>query len=211
MSSRFLNELTAKDAHIATLYMIVVFLMLITMGLWYGWQTAPQNLRIFIPPDLRAGAITRPDEYQAAQVFAFATMYTQSLNRWEEDGQQDYPARIQDLQAYMTQTFRDQQIRTMNEKMSRGELAKRTRYSSVDTRYTDYQPEFVTALRDGSWNVEMVLQVVEKVGEVEAKRIKIKYPINVVRISIDPEKNIWGLALNGTSPGYKEEIFEDEQ
>jgi len=61
MTSRFLDANTAKQAHIRTLYVVMVFLMMINIGLWYGWKESPQYIRISIPPDLRAGAIVRPD------------------------------------------------------------------------------------------------------------------------------------------------------
>lgn len=179
------------------------------MFTWLGWKNAPSSLRIFIPPDLRAGAIVRPDEFQAAQVYAFAQMYTQALNRWEKNGVQDFPARIEDLQSYMTQFYFDQLIVTMNEKMKRGELEGRTRYATIDSNYSQYRPENVTSLSDGTWNVSIVMQIVEKVANVEAKRIRVEFQINVVPINIDPQKNTFGLALNGTSPGYKERLLVD--
>jgi len=37
----------------------------------------------------------------------------------------------------------------------------------------------------------------EFVRGMEVKNIKIRYPIRVVRFNVDPERNPWGLALDG--------------
>lgn len=198
MPSRYLDANAAARAHIATLYVVIVFLMLGCIGLWYGWKEAPRDIRISIPPDLRAGAIVRPDEYQAAQVFAFASLYHQALNRWEEDGARDFAKRIEELQAYVTPAYRDELIESMHQKMRDGELKGRTRYALTLEPYAEYQAEYVTTVNRDRWVVDLEVEIVEQVAGLEAKRVKIHYPISVVRINIDPARNIWGLALDGT-------------
>ncbi len=209
--SKFIDAQAAAHAHIRTLYVVVVFLMLVCMGLWHGWKEAPQFLRISIPPDLRAGAIVRPDEFQAAQVFSFARIYFIALNRWEENGEVDYPNKIHELQAYLTPSYREELIEIMNNKQKRGELDDRTRYSLPLEGYSEYQDKHVTTLKDGSWIVTLEVEIVEKVGGLEAKRVKIHYPLHIVKINIDPAKNIWGLALDGTPEGHTQRRMTDEE
>lgn len=206
----YLNALTATRMHIRTLYVIVVFLMLVIAGLWYGWNESPKFLRISIPPDLRAGAIVRPDEFQAAQVFSFARIYFVALNRWEEDGEVDYPKKIQEMQSYITPSYRETLVEQMHVKKARGELDGRTRYSMPLGEYNEYKPEHVVSLPDGSWVVTLEVEIVEKVASLEAKRVKIRYPLRVVKINIDPSRNIWGLALDGTPEGYKSVRIHDD-
>jgi len=204
MSSRFLDAQTAKQAHIRSLYLVIVFLMMANMGLWFGWKQSPQYMRISIPPDLRAGAIVRPDEFQAAQVFAFARMYQLALNRWEEDGAVDFKKRVEELQAYLTPSYRESLGTVMLNKMQRGELKGRTRYAMPLEHYNEYHADHVETLDDGSWIVHVEMEIVEKVAGLEAKRVRIHYPLSVTRINIDPAKNIWGLALNGIAKGLSE-------
>lgn len=204
------DELSSKDAHIFTLYMVNIFLMVACLGMWYGWQSTPTNLRVFIPPDLRAGAIVSPDQFQASQIYTFAQMYTVALNSWEEDAMVDYPARIDELEAYMTQSFLDENALIIEKRIKEANLLGVTRYATIDSEYTQYRPEFVTPLPDGTWNVSMVIEYVENDDGLEIYRTKSKYPINVVPINIDPERNIFGFALNGLSPDHQIEPFEGE-
>jgi len=107
MTSRYLDAVASSQAHIRTLYLVILFLMMTCVGLWIGWREAPRDLRISIPPDLRSGAIVRPGEYQAANVYAFAMLYQQALYRWEEDGATDFANRIEEFQAYVTPKYLD--------------------------------------------------------------------------------------------------------
>ena len=52
-------------------------------------------------------------------------------------------------------------------------------------------------LSNDSWLVWLDLQIVERTGSMEAKRTTVRYPFKVVRLNISPEKNIWGLAIDG--------------
>lgn len=202
--SRFLDATTAQRAHIQSLYFIIIILIIACAGLWVGWREAPRDLRISIPPDLRAGAIVRPGEYQAATVYAFAMLYHQALYRWEEDGATNFAERIEEFQAYVTPKYLDELKQIMASKMERGELAKRRRYTILLTDFEEYRTEHVETLDDGSWQVSVGLQIVEKVSGIEAKNVKVMYPLHVVRYNIDPVRNVWGLALNGMAPGKHE-------
>ena len=210
MASRYLDAVASNRAHIRTLYMVIIFLMMMIVALWVGWREAPKNLRISIPPDLRTGAIVRPGEYQAATVYAFAMQYQQALNRWERDGAVDYAARIEEFQAYLTPKYLQELTTTMQNKAERGELSKRRRYTIALNNYEDYRRENVVTLEDGSWEVNIGLKVVEEVSGIEAKNVDIVYPLQVVRYNIDPVRNVWGLALNGMAPN-KQEYRVDEQ
>jgi len=116
----------------------------------------------------------------------------------------DFRKRVDELQAYLTPAYREQLVVIMKNKMSRGELKGRTRYAIPLEHFNEYKPEYVETLDDGSWLVHIELEIVEKVAGLEAKRVKIHYPLSVARINIDPVKNIWGLALNGIAAGKSE-------
>src|SRR5690606_25467431 len=50
--SRFRNRVDAQQAHIVSLRLAVGLLALLCLGLWYGWQAAPRDLTVHVPPDL---------------------------------------------------------------------------------------------------------------------------------------------------------------
>jgi hypothetical protein len=67
-------------------------------------------------------------------------------------------------------------------------------------------------LSDGSWIVTVNLEIVERVSSMEAKRVAITYPMRVVRMNISPDKNIWGLAVDGYPEGQRsKEIVVSKQ
>lgn len=206
--SKYVNVEVARKAHINTLYFFIFVLLMACGALWYGWQTSPQNLRISIPPDLRDGAIVKPDEYQAATVFAFALNTLREIYRWEENGVVDYGKKIQTMQHRLSPAYREFLIRDMNIKNKAGELKDRVRYALELPGHSLYRPEFVQTQSDGTWVVTINIEIVERVASMEAKRVPISYPIRVVRMNISPERNIWGLALDGYPAGRRPEEID---
>ncbi len=202
--SRTVNALQAQRTTISILLVMLIIASCFLVLLWWGWKSAPRDIRISIPPDLRAGAVVKPDEFNAATVFGFTSLYFKELNRWPEDGQVDYPAKIDQFQHYMTPKFYKEIIAVMNRKAASGELQGRERYVLDVDGYGTYEAASVESLDDGSWAVTLRLEVVERLASLEVKRVTIEYPLHVVRMNVSPDRNIFGLALNGLVPGREE-------
>ena len=88
--SRLRNALGARDAHITTLRGIIIVLVLLSAGLGFGWYSAPKDLTISIPPDLRTGSTQKWWEKPPSAVYAFTTYVWQQINRWPSNGEADY-------------------------------------------------------------------------------------------------------------------------
>jgi conjugative transfer region protein (TIGR03750 family) len=70
--------------------------------LWYGWQAAPSDLTIHVPPDLRSGSTRKWWDVPPENIYAFALYIFGQLNRWPTDGEVDYHRAIFALQPYLT-------------------------------------------------------------------------------------------------------------
>ncbi len=100
--SRFRNKVDTQQAHIFSLRLAVVILALVCAGLWYGWRSAPTDLTVHVPPDLRSGSTRKWWDVPPENVYAFALYIFGQLNRWPSDGEQDYRRAIYGLQSYLT-------------------------------------------------------------------------------------------------------------
>src|SRR5690606_39576075 len=69
--SRFRNRVDAQQAHILSLRLAVGLLALLCLGLWYGWQAAPRDLTVHVPPDLRAGSTRLWWDIPPENIYAF--------------------------------------------------------------------------------------------------------------------------------------------
>lgn len=193
--SQFKHALAARDSHITTLRLIIGLLLLIIAALWFGWQSAPRNLTIHNPPDLRAGS-TRPWwEVPPGQVYAFSFYIFQQINRWPVNGDEDYQRNLTALNAYLTPGCYAQLEQDYQNRRNAGELRDRVRgvYEIPGRGFTHKRVE--TLDRD-SWIVTLDLTVDEYYRAESVKRALVRYPLSVVRYDIDAEKNPWGLALN---------------
>ncbi|EBL8291861.1 TIGR03746 family integrating conjugative element protein [Salmonella enterica] len=193
--SQFKHALAARDAHIITLRLVIALMLLVSAGLWYGWQSAPRHLTIHNPPDLRAGS-TRPWwEIPPGQVYAFSFYIFQQLNRWPVNGEEDYPRNLSALAAYLTPACHAQLEQDWRRRRDAGELRDRVR-GVYEIPGRGFHTKRVQVLDRDHWTATLDLTVDEYYRAEPVKRALVRYPLNVVRYDVDPEENPWGLVLD---------------
>ncbi|EDT2963650.1 TIGR03746 family integrating conjugative element protein [Salmonella enterica subsp. enterica] len=193
--SQFKHALAARDAHIATLRLFIGIMLLISAALGYGWHSAPKDLVIHNPPDLRAGS-TRPWwEVPTGQIYAFSFYIFQQLNRWPLNGDDDYSRNITALSAYLTPACHTKLLQDYQQRRDRGELRDRVR-GIYEIPGRGFQQQRVQVLDRDHWIVTLDLTVDEYYRSEPVKRALVRYPLSIVRFDVDAEKNPWGLALD---------------
>ena len=195
---RYRYEIDNVRAHLRSLWAVIGLQLIIILALWFGWSQAPKQLTVHVPPDLRSGATLAIDEVPAANVYAFAFYIFQQLNRWSEDGAKDYGKAIFRVSPYLTPRYRADLIADMELKSKQGELSYRVRGVHEMTGH-GFEERRVDVLAPGVWVVWLDLDLFESVKGMTVKKTAIRYPLRVVKLSVDPESNPWGLALDGFS------------
>src|SRR5690349_14888008 len=125
--SRFKNEVTHLQAHVRTLRCGGLALLALIGLITLGWWSAPRNLTIHVPPDLRSGSTRKWWDVPPESVYAFTLYVFQQLHRWPTNGEEDYPRNIHALSAYLTpacRSFLDDDYAT---RRGNGELHQRVR------------------------------------------------------------------------------------
>ena len=196
--SRFKNEVTHLKAHIKTLRAGAAALFAVALVLGFGWWSAPRELTIHVPPDLRSGSVRKWWEVPPESVYAFTFYVFQQLNRWPTNGENDYSRNIHALSAYLTpacQTFLQQDY---DNRRNAGELRQRVRglYEIPGRGFGDDPTVRVQVISDRDWIVTLDATVDEYYGGERVKRALVRYPLKVVRLDVDPERNPFGLALD---------------
>lgn len=193
---RYRSENENLKSHIKTLRLVAAAELLLIAGLWHGWESAKEGLRIHIPPDLRSGAVVRADDPRPENVYAFARAIFQSVHYWPRDGQADYGKNIFEASYYLTPRFQEELSADMDRRGKNGELAGRVR-SLQEMPGHGYEESRVKPLGNGAWAVTLDFQVGEYVRGIPVKTVAVSYPLRVVRSEGDPARNPWGLALDG--------------
>lgn len=225
--SRFRNEVRHLLSHVRTLRMVIGGILLLTLLMGLGWLRAPQTLTIHVPPDLRSGSTRLWWDVPPESVYTFGFYVFQQLNRWPVDGEVDYARNIQALSAYLTpacRAFLDSDYRIRRDS---GELRRRVRglYEIPGRGYGDDPMARVRVVSRDQWLVTLDVAADEYFGAEQVKRALVRYPLKVVRMDIDPEKNPFGLALDcydgapqrivvaapETTPGQKTELTDRQQ
>jgi len=196
---KYTKALDNTLSHINTLRGVIAVLLVIIVLLWNGWKSAPDKIRVYIPPDLSQGAILEADDPAPANVYSFAFYMFQQLNRWETNGGTEYGDNIFALDAFFTPDFRQFLLDDLEKKSRAGELSRRSRALSVVPGY-GFTPERVVDLGHGAWEVDIYFRLLEDVNELNVKDTVIRYPLRIVRYPVDPKRNPWGLAFD-VNPG----------
>ncbi|MFV0278358.1 MAG: PFL_4703 family integrating conjugative element protein [Parahaliea sp.] len=196
--SRFKNEVTHLQAHIKTLRRGVGALFILTGVLGVGWWQAPRDLTIHVPPDLRSGSVRKWWDVPPESVYAFAFYLFQQLNRWPTNGEEDYARNIRALSASLTPAGQHMLRLAYAQKRRTGELRQRVRgiYEIPGRGFGDDPTRRVRVVSRRDWLVTLDIAADEYHGAEQVKRALVRYPLKVVRLDIDPERNPFGLALD---------------
>lgn len=206
---KYRHEIDNVRSHVRSLWIVIGIEVLAILILGFALVKAQDDVVVHLPPDLRSGATLTPDQIHPANVYAFAFYIFQQLNRWPDDGAEDFGNAIYSLSAYLTPKYRAALQKELELKGRRGELIHRVRGMQERPGHT-FDELRVQVLTSGIWIVWLDLELQESVKGMSIKRTFIRYPLRVVRYAVDPEKNPWQLALDGFAEEGPRRLEEDE-
>lgn len=189
------KALDGRDAHITTLRVVIGALVLALFFTVHGWSGAPDRIKIDIPPDLRSGSTRGIDERHPFNIYAFGYYIFQQLNNWPVDGKDDYKERIRQLSCYITPEYKAWLERDYDRRIKKHELTRTRAAQEMPER--PYSPKRVYTESGDSWVSYYDLNIKENFRGETIKDIFVRFPIRVVRWDVNPECNMWGLALDG--------------
>jgi len=209
--SRYDNLVQSKNTMIKLLLGAVVALVLLLALALVGWARAPSAITLYYPPDLSTGAQQLLGDIPKANVYSLVFYIFQQLNRWPNDGQDDYYARIHSLKNYLTPACFEERLSDYQARNRNNELTGRSRAVwEIPGRGFNIQRVRVTS--NNSWVVGLDLHVQETYRGERVKDRLIHFPISVVRYEVDPELNPWGMALDCYAAAPRRiKVVEDEQ
>lgn len=189
---------------IKSLWIVVGILVFINLILVIGWSTAPNRLRVYLPPDLSRGSMIQPGEIPKSTVYAFAYQIFTSVNTWTNSGVDDYKKNIVAYKSYFTPSFWKIISDDYGSRIANNELGRMRLVTGVSGM--GYEQNQVEILGGGSWLVNLRLKVQESVGGSVVKDVVIDYPLIISRVNESIQVNPWGLAISG----YYKEPFRIE-
>ncbi|MCG8612248.1 MAG: TIGR03746 family integrating conjugative element protein [Pseudomonadales bacterium] len=193
--ARLKKALDSRDSHILTLRIIIGILAVALIYSIAGWKAAPEHIKIDIPPDLRSGSTRGIKERHPFNIYAFGYYIFQQMNNWPVKGIDDYKKQINRLSCYITPRFMGELERDYEQRLRQHELNRTRALQEMPERpYTDKR---VYSESGDSWVAFYDVNIKETFRSEIVKDIFVRYPIRVVRWDVDPECNLWGLALDG--------------
>ena len=181
---------------IKVLFAIIALMAASVLAMAWLVGQSRSNIRVDVRPGLAAPVTAREGEMPSENVYNFALVVFQQLNRWRVDGAKDYPEQIKRVSAFLTDRYRGQLEIDSKQRHAQGELAYRTRSLAPPPELT-FQTDRVTKVNDNLWVVYLDLEMQETIRGNVIKDTIIRYPIRVVAYSVDTQFNPYGLLLDG--------------
>lgn len=170
---------------------VLIFLNLILMTLWSRQQ---ESLRIYIPPDLSQGVYVKPGEANKANVYSFAFQIFSAINTWEQNGETEYKKNIGLYKNYMSDQFYQKLMVDYDKRLSHGELM-RIRIMGIDPN-NPLDNRFIHYVGNGTWHVDLHVNIEETVNGSVVKHITMCYPMVVQQVNTSIQSNPWGFVLS---------------
>ena len=189
------KALDGRDSHILTLRILLGLLSVALILTIMGWRDAPEHIKVDIPPDLRSGSTRGIDERHPFNIYAFGYYIWQQINNWPVEGTDNYKQQIERLSCYITPRFKGELERDYQQRLLNHELTRSRALQEMPDR--PYTAKRVYVESGDSWVAFYDVNVKETFRSEIVKDIFVRYPIRVVRWDVDPECNLWGLALDG--------------
>ncbi len=209
--SRLKNALKHKDRQLTVAKISIICITVLCFGLLFVIYTFPSTLKILLPPDLRAGSQRPWWEVPTSTVYAFAYQTFQQLNRWTLDGTHDYEKNITALKPFLTPSCEAFLLKDYEDRQRHSELRDRVR-GVYEIPGRGFSEERVIIHNQDSWTVNLDLSVDEYYKDEPVKRVLTRFPINIVRMDMDSQRNPWGLGFNCyTSIPLRLESKEEEK
>ncbi|PAU66554.1 integrating conjugative element protein [Pseudomonas sp. PIC25] len=189
------KKVDAQYAHIVSLRIALGLMAVVCLALAYGWWSAPRELTVHVPPDLRSGSTRKWWDIPHESVYAFGLYIFQQMNRWPTDGETDYQDNIYRLDAYLTSSCKAYLQKDYELRRNAGELRKRERgvHEIPGRGVDDSQEQHVIQHSINDWTVNLDITADEYYGGERVKRALARYPLLIIRSDVDPEKNPFGL------------------
>ncbi len=197
MVFRAWKKLDQQGIAIKTLWIVIALLVFLNLMLMLFLATAPDRMRVYLPPDLTQGATISPHHVPKATVYAFAFQIFTAINSWDGDGTQAYGANIRHYHHYLSGSFYHTLQQDNLARQTNGELSRQRIMSAVSGM--GYQPTDVTVLGNGAWKVMLHLQIVETLDGAVIKRVIMSYPLLINHVNTSIQVNPWGLVIGGFS------------
>ena len=155
----------------------------------------PNRLRLYVPPNLSRGADLKVGKIPASNVYGFVYQIFLQINSWPKSGTKNYLSNIHNYRNYLSNRFYHALMQDEQRRANDGELGRKRIMSGV-AGYP-YTPSDVKSMGDGTWEVDIPLQIQESVNRDMVKNVIIDYSFLVSRVHESILLNPMGMVISG--------------
>lgn len=189
------KKIDQQGAAIKSLWIVIAILVVVNLFALLFLATAPDRIRIYIPPDLSHGAMLKAGVPNKSNVYAFAFQIFTAINSWPDSGTENYEKNIAAYKDYVSASYYAQLQDDVRQRTENGELGRTRIMSGVSGM--GYKPSDVKSLGNGAWLVNLHLQIIETMEGSVIKNVIMDYPLVINQVHESIQLNPWGFSIAG--------------
>lgn len=184
-----------QHALIKSLWGVIAVLVILNLFMWLGWKSAPDRIRVYLPPDLSSGALVTPGAIPKSTIYAFTYQIFTALNTWSDNGSDDYLKNINAYKHYFSEKFYQELLKDYSRRQTNSALNRQRIMTGVTG--INYDEASITVLGNDAWKLDLRLHIVETVTGTVVKDVIMDYPLRVAKINASIQVNPWGMQIMG--------------
>lgn len=184
------NTLDVKNKTIRMLLIILGLMVTLLMHAYVLVVKAPQEMTVYYPPDLSVGGVARLGEAPKIMAYDFSFTMFSAINTWAEDGSKEQPKKHGQYKNY----FGNEYLKVLEKNAKNNFQANKGRTRVVEFLENKYR---VKRLRGNTFNVELVVRVVDKIRGHTLKDDNVTLFFKVVPSNVSRDINPWQLKIDG--------------
>lgn len=168
-----------QERHIRFLHRAFLGMLCALVFLGWAFWRVPEQLTVYVVPDMSKGFVQKSGEVPASSVYGFARTLWETLNYCKTDCGEEYPKNLENYSVYLTRACYDdlfthfQHNRSLYNFRSRLLLPTENSMFSQDKVRQDSSGDY--------WLVKLEYELRDTVHGAETRNSRMVYPLKVVR------------------------------
>lgn len=197
LPKKLVGTLAEQNNHILSLRITFVLQTLIILGLIAALYKAPDDITLYVPPDLSNGAVMQIGDVPKANVLSTVSYLWIEINSWIKNGEDDAFEQLDLYRDYFSYDFREQLYKSYRALKVRGELDRVRKVSLVPGMIHEVDKRVFEEVKNQAWVVYLDIVVEDYyLGEL-VQHVRARYPLKVERVETNYDRNPLGLIVTG--------------
>lgn len=197
LPKRLVAGLDELADHKQTLRGAVFLQFVIIMGLIAAIIKIPDNITVYIPPNISNGAVMNLGDIPNSYVLSSTSHLWIETQSWLDNGEMDAFKNMSDYRHYFSDRFKNQLENSYIDMKNKGELDRERRVTSVPGSMMNVDNRVFVEVPNRAWTVFLDVIVQDYYLGEKVQHVTVRYALQVEKVDTNVDRNPLGLMIVG--------------